>query len=598
MGLFLDDGNGDVGAVVGDTLQVCQVVVEDEAHLDGALTALQAQDVAGADLLDETVDGFFQSFHTAGLIHIVGVVGGEGAVHDLVDGGADHLQLGLGGVGELELLLVELTGVVLEVHAVVADTLEVADGVENTGNHTDIVGGSALLGDMHQVTAQAVLIDVQLVLVFGDLGLPGFGVLVILLHGKAEGLPGQVAHLPGKVCTLGNSHSRGTQQQGVQEGDLPVLLVFLHHLLGQLFQLLGEGQQQAGGENIEDGVAHGDAGGGNGGSQELEAHNGVGTVEQHQADGGTDEVEGGVDGGDLLCVAVDADGADDRSNGGADVLAHDDGNGGAVADGAGEGQGLQNTNRSGGGLDDGGEDRAEQHTQDGIGEGGEQAGEGGHFRNGLHGAAHELHAGHQHGEAHQHPADVPAALLLGSHDEQNADEGQQGREILGFEELHEDVAALKARQGQDPGGDGGADVGTHDDADGLAEGHDAGVDKAHQHDGDGGGGLDGHGDADTQQQALEGVGGHAFEQALQLAAGHFLQALGHQVHAVEEESQATQECEDGKDIHFVTPFVSLQSKEKVDMVFLSLRTNSLYMLSSGERNWRNDQKSGFFVKIA
>ena len=66
-GLFLDDADGDVGAVVGNTLQVGQVIVEDEAHLDGALTALQALDMAGADFFDQTVDGLLQSFQRRAL---------------------------------------------------------------------------------------------------------------------------------------------------------------------------------------------------------------------------------------------------------------------------------------------------------------------------------------------------------------------------------------------------------------------------------------------------------------------------------------------------------------------------------------------------
>ena len=58
--------------------------------------------------------------------------------------------------------------------------------------------------------------------------------------------------------------------------------------------------------------------------------------------------------------------ADQGGDAGADVLAHDDGDGHAVGDGAGHGQGLQNANGGGGGLDDAGEDGAYQHTQQGI----------------------------------------------------------------------------------------------------------------------------------------------------------------------------------------------------------------------------------------
>ena len=72
----------------------------------------------------------------------------------------------------------------------------------------------------------------------------------------------------------------------------------------------------------------------------------------------------------------------------------------------------------------------------------------------------------------------------------------------------------------------------HDDADGLSDLHDTGVHQTHQHDRHSGGGLNGDGDAGTQQQTFDGVGSHALEQPLQLAAGHFFQTFGHDRHAV------------------------------------------------------------------
>ena len=47
-----------------------------------------------------------------------------------------------------------------------------------------------------------------------------------------------------------------------------------------------------------------------------------------------------------------------------------------------------------------------------------------------------------------------------------------------------------------------------------------------------GGGLDGDGDAGAQQQTFDGVGSHALEQPLQLAAGHFFLTFGHDRHAI------------------------------------------------------------------
>ena len=74
---------------------------------------------------------------------------------------------------------------------------------------------------------------------------------------------------------------------------------------------------------------------------------------------------------------------------------------------------------------------------------------------------------------------------------------------------------LQAWKREQPAGNGGTDVGAHDDADGLAELEDAGVDQAHHDDGGGGGGLDGRGDQSAQQNALEHAAGEAFHLIIQ-----------------------------------------------------------------------------------
>ena len=130
---------------------------------------------------------------------------------------------------------------------------------------------------------------------------------------------------------------------------------------------------------------------------------------------------------------------------GADVLAHDDGDGGAEADGPGHAQGLQNTHGGRGGLDDGGQGRTGQHTQDGVGEGGENAGELLVLGQGGDGGAHGLHAEHQNGEAHENGADVfLPVVLLGGHGENDTDGGENRGEGAGLQKFQEQIAALNA----------------------------------------------------------------------------------------------------------------------------------------------------------
>ena len=233
-------------------------------------------------------------------------------------------------------------------------------------------------------------------------------------------------------------------------------------------------------------MAEGDAHGTHRPVHEGEVEDQIAAVEEHQAHDCADDVKGDVDHRHPLGIAVDADGAEQRGDAGADILAHDDGDGHAVGDGTGQRQSLQNAHGRGGGLDDAGKHGTHQHAQQRILESGEQAGKFRHIRQGTDSVAHEFHAVHQNGKAHHDAAHIPALLPFGSHDEDDARQGHQGRKVLRLEHVHEDALALDAGEGEDPRGEGGADVGAHDDTDGLAQLHDAGVHKAHQHHGHGG----------------------------------------------------------------------------------------------------------------
>ena len=271
--------------------------------------------------------------------------------------------------------------------------------------------------------------------------------------------------------------------------------------------------------------------------------------EDRQAHHGADEVKVEVDEGGPSRGTVGAHGGEEGRDGGADVLAHDDGDGHGVGDGSRGAEGLEDTDRGGGGLDDGRQRRAGQDAQDGVGKDQEEAREGLAVGEGGHGAAHGLHARHQDGEAQKGRAGVPADAALGPQHQQDADEGQDGGEGGGLQELQHQAVPLDAAEAQEPGGDGGADVGAHDDADGLAELHEAGVHEAHHHDGGGGGGLDHRRDAETQQQRPEGAAGHAGEDVFQPGARGLLQGVPHDVHAEEEEGQAPDEIQHVKNAH-------------------------------------------------
>ena len=502
------------------------------------------------DLGHQHINDLLQGLHLSGKGQVIAREGPGGHLQDLPQGGEKGMELLLGRAGEEDILFRHLLGGLQDVHRVVADALEVADGVQLLGDVPAVLVGEGLAAQLYQQSAQLVLVLVQMVLV----GAHPLGVLLVELvqqgEGAEDGILRQTGHLHGLAAALGNGHGGGGQQAGVDEGERGLApLALLDHQIGQLFQLLGEGQEQDGGGDIEEAVDHSDPAGIDQGVHEGIVDEEAAAVEDQQARRRAAQVEENVDDGNPPGAAVDADTGEQGGGAGADILPHDDGQGHAVGDGAGHGEGLQDAHRGGGGLEHGGKGCAHRHAHEGVCEGGKDGGELRRLRQGAHGVLHHHRAVHQDGESHHDSAHAVAASALVHGAEDDADEGYHGGEVLRLKELEEEGVAVDAREGQDPGRQGGAHVGAHDDAQGLSQLHDTGVDQAHQHDCHGGGRLHGDGDARAQEEAFDRVAGHLLEELLQFAAGQLLQAGGEDRHAIEKERQSPAEGEEGENIH-------------------------------------------------
>ena len=299
---------------------------------------------------------------------------------------------------------------------------------------------------------------------------------------------------------------------------------------GKCSQLGAEGQEKDGGDNVEQGVHVGDlsrrVGGGPGGHDGRQgghhAHDGEDT--------GTDDVEHQMDHCGPLGAAAGADGCQHGGDTGTDVLAEQHIHGGGQTHNAAVGQGLQNTHGGGGGLDQGCEACAHQDADQRVGKVGHDAGKGGGIPQRHHGVAHEVHADEQDAQAGDYVGPVLHLLLIYKHGD--------GHTHKGDERSHgSDV------QGHQLSGDGGADVGAHDDPHCLLQGHHPGVYESHDHDGGGGGGLDEGRDAGAHQNSDETVGCEPFQNFLHLFACGSLQAVAHHLHSVEEECQAAQQVQ-------------------------------------------------------
>ena len=437
--------------------------------------------------------------------------GGQSQVHDLLYGSKHLFHFFHGGGCKGYPLAAKLLGGFQNIHGVVADALEIADHVQQLRRLHPILLVEMAAGELHQVGAQLVLIAVGgLLIVPNALGAPIL-VGLQLLHGIAGGTDSRKPHFHGHLMAALHGHGGRSHEPLVQLRHAVAAGVVGDNATGQLFQQTRHGQQQRRAEDIEDGVHDGNAHLVDAAAQHWDIHKAAHHLKHCQPHHGADDIEGEMHRRGAAGVAVGADGRQQRRDAGADVLPHDDGNGGAEGDLTGGGHRLQNTHRGGGGLDDRREHSAGHHTEDGVGEHQQQFAEALHVLQTRHGAAHGVHAEHQCGKAQKNKPRILLLAALAHHIQRNAHKCQDRRERRGLEELHKEIIALDARQAQDPRRHRGAHVGSHDDVDGLPQRHKPRVYKAHHHDRCGGGRLDHRRDA------------HAGEEACGLAAGELAQ---------------------------------------------------------------------------
>ena len=157
------------------------------------------------------------------------------------------------------------------------------------------------------------------------------------------------------------------------------------------------------------------------------------------------------------------------------------------------------------------------------------------------GAAHQLHAEHQHGKAEEYIADVAARDVLAEHAQHYARHGNDGGDGGGGEQRRPAARALDAGKADDPPRDARADERAEDDGDRLSELHHAGVDKSDDHHGRRGGRLDDARHARAEQQPAQRSARQAVEYQLKPAARDLFQSFAHQRHAEEEQRHAAQQ---------------------------------------------------------
>ena len=113
-------------------------------------------------------------------------------------------------------------------------------------------------------------------------------------------------------------------------------------------------------------------------------------------------------------------------------------------------------------------------------------------------------------------------------------------------------------------GNGGANIGAHDDPYRLLQCHHAGVYKPHYHDGRCRRRLNHRRDAGTHSHTQEAVGSQPFQDSLHPVAGGVFQAAAHHLHAVEEQRQSSQQVEQRLHSHLCNSlFLSFSSNHAI-----------------------------------
>ena len=427
---------------------------------------------------------------------------GDGPVKELAGIVVDNGQLCHGALGVHNALFVLLLRQVQQVLGVVANALQVGKSLEYVVDVLSVPVGHFLHVELYQKIADGVgqVVDDRFVF----LNLLGIG------HpARQQGAGGQIQvgadqarHALHLIADLQKGDAWGAYQVYVDVFQTAGVLVLLlgYQQIGELYHLVGQGQQHRGGDHLEDDMHQGNLEHG----VRHKALDKLGIGEE-QGDGGHNDgahqVVDEIDHGGPLGVVPGVHGGQDRRHGGADVDAADQKRGEVQRHKPLHSQSLQNTYGGGGGLNHGAQGRAHQNAQHGISGVHNEILEPGHVLQRTHGGGHGMQSLEQQAEAQNDLADVLVLLLLGIEHQKRPGE-DAGRGNAGY------------IQGDQDAGDGCTDVGAEDHAGGLGQVHNARVDKAHDHDRGSGRGLNDDRHKDAQQKAQKTVPGQLFQQVL------------------------------------------------------------------------------------
>ena len=535
---------------------------------DAALAETQAAQVVAPEGGGQLAHELHQRLDPAGGVLVAAAEGRHGELQDLAQRALDHAELRHGGRRKARAALRHAVRDIRDADGVVAQTLKLGCDLVILVENGDVLLQPQMRQQLDHVAAAAVGEVVDVLLLREQLPVEGFVVMLQQEEGLFDVFAGGAEHGQQHLIAAVEGERRRVDEAGVQAVQLLAVFLLdggrglvLHDAAAELFVDVQHREETDRAAEVEDGVGVGDHAGVDGAvPQAVQQAEAVrdGDAEEHQH--GLAEVEEDVHDADAprlrLCADGDHDGGRDAV---AEVDADDDGVDGLEAQHAGGGEGLQDADRDRGALQHEGHARAGQVAEDRVvAEAGEElfdraAG----LREIVHRAGHVHQSGEQDAEADGDAAEGLAVFHEMAHDQEHPEDEREGRQRGGLEEAQPGCAGgVDVQQADDLAGDRRADVRADDDAQRLVQGQDARADEAGGDDDHGGGGLDERGDADAEQEGLEGVVRHLFHGELQRAGGVLLQRVSHQAHAVQKHGKPAEQGDAVKNVH-INPSVFL-----------------------------------------
>ena len=151
-----DEVDGNVGAVVGDPLDVGQDLKEHKAGVDGTHPALQTFDVPVFQGVLNGVDGLLQRLDLPCQRKIAVFKGFVCHSHDMLHGGADDVQLLNGLAAELDVLVVKAFRPLHQIDGVVANSFKFHRQAEHQGDILAFLIRQLAFTDLAQIAVQPV----------------------------------------------------------------------------------------------------------------------------------------------------------------------------------------------------------------------------------------------------------------------------------------------------------------------------------------------------------------------------------------------------------------------------------------------------------